>query len=230
MNTLSLNAGSSSLKFALFDQSANDELASGLVDWRGHRETATLTFQSPASGAKQSTVNAADYGEAVGGILRSLADNGFDGAIDVVGHRVVHGGTEFCRTTLIDDRVNQSLEQIRDLAPLHNPPALTTIAVMRNALPKAAHFAVFDTTFFTKLPLRSRIYPIPYEWMEKYGIRRFGFHGISHAYCASRAAERLQILDNADFRLVICHLGNGCSATAVRGGQPIETTMGFTPL
>ncbi len=230
MNILSLNAGSSSLKFALFDPQARDELAGGLVDWKGHRETATLTFQSPASRPKQSTVEAADYGEAVGWILRSLANIGFDGTIDVVGHRVVHGGTEFCRTTLVDDRLRESLERIRDLAPLHNPPALATIAAATKALPKAAHFAVFDTAFFTKLPLRSRIYPVPHEWHEKYGIRRFGFHGISHAYCAARAAEMLHIQDDADFRLVICHLGNGCSASAVRRAQPIETTMGYTPL
>jgi acetate kinase len=230
MSILVLNAGSSTLKFALFDQSARDELADGLVDWRGRGETATLTFRSPANDDKESSAEVADYGEAVCWILGSLASNGFDDPIKVVGHRVVHGGTDFSRTTLIDDQVSQSLERISELAPLHNPPALTTIVAMRRVLPDATQVAVFDTAFFANLPHRAIIYPVPYQWFEQYGIRRFGFHGISHAYCASRAAELLKRQDDANLRLVICHLGNGCSATAVRGGQPIATTMGFTPL
>lgn len=230
MSILILNAGSSTLKFALFNQTARDELASGLVDWRGRSDTATLTFSTPATDDKQTTVQATNYGVAVGWILDSLADNGFDDPIKVVGHRVVHGGTEFNRPTIIDDQVSQTLERISKLAPLHNPSALTTIDAMRNALHYAAHVAVFDTAYFAKLPRRAIIYPVPYQWFEQYGIRRFGFHGISHAYCASRAAELLELQDDANLRLVICHLGNGCSATAVRGGQPIATTMGFTPL
>jgi acetate kinase len=181
-------------------------------------------------GEKQVDVEVADYGEAARRILHSLQANGFQVPIRVVGHRVVHGGTEFHSTTLIDDKVSQSLERISKLAPLHNPPALTTIAAMRETLPLAIHVAVFDTAFFADMPHRATIYPVPYEWFEQYGIRRFGFHGISHAYCASRAAELLERQDDASLRLVICHLGNGCSATAVRGGQPIATTMGFTPL
>ena len=230
MSVLVLNAGSSTLKFSLFDQSAREELANGLVDWRGRDESATLQFRSLTTGEKQSTLEVADYREAATRIIDALRDNGFDDPIDVVGHRVVHGGTEFNQTTLIDDHVSQALQRTSGLAPLHNPSALTTIDAMRIALPDAAHVAVFDTAFFANLPRRATTYPVPYQWFETYGIRRFGFHGISHAYCASRAAELLGRQDDEKLRLVICHLGNGCSATAVEGGRPVTTTMGFTPL
>lgn len=230
MSILSLNAGSSTLKFALFDSIARDELAGGTVDWRGSGETATLTFRSPATDEYQSSTEVAGYGDAVDWILRALTENGFDHAIDVAAHRVVHGGTEFRQTTLIDEQVRRSLGETSKLAPLHNPPALTTIEATRKALPDAAQVAAFDTAFFADLPVRACMYPVPYEWYEQYGIRRFGFHGISHSYCSLRAAELLGRQNDASLRLVICHLGNGCSATAVRGGQPIATTMGFTPL
>lgn len=127
MSILVLNAGSSTLKFSLFDQSAREELANGLVDWRGRDESATLQFRSLTTGEKQSTLEVADYGEAASRIIGSLRDTGFDDPIDVVGHRMVHGGTEFSRTTLINDHVSQSLQRISELAALHNPSALTTI-------------------------------------------------------------------------------------------------------
>lgn len=230
MNILSINSGSSTLKFALFDSQANRELAGGLVDWRGGGETATLSFHSPRTSDQQSSAKVADCGEAIAWALGSLAENGCDDPIGIVGHRVVHGGTEFNQPTPIDDQVIQVLQGISHLAPLHNPPALAAIAAMRRALPEAAQFAVFDTAFFAKLPRRATIYPIPYRWFEEFGIRRFGFHGISHQYCSTRAAGLLGRQEDADLRLVICHLGSGCSATAVRGGQPIGTTMGFTPM
>ena len=230
MSILILNAGSSSLKFALFDQAARDELASGVVDWRGSREKATLTFRSPAIRDNRSATDVADYGEAVRWILGSLVDHELEEAVHVVGHRVVHGGSEFRQTTLIDERVSQSLERISKLAPLHNPPALTTIKATRTTLPDAAQIAVFDTAFFASLPPSAFLYPVPYEWYEHYGIRRFGFHGISHAYCTARAAELLGRRHSESLRLIICHLGNGCSATGVRDGSAVATTMGFTPL
>jgi len=122
------------------------------------------------------------------------------------------------------------LEQISQLAPLHNPPALKTIATTQKALPASTQVVVFDTAFFADLPERSFMYPLPYEWHDLYGIRRFGFHGISHSYCSTRAAEILDRQNDESLRLVICHLGNGCSATAVRGKNPVATTMGFTPM
>jgi acetate kinase len=131
---------------------------------------------------------------------------------------------------LIDEHVRESLQRLSRLAPLHNPLALTTIEAAQAMIPKAAQVAVFDTSFFADLPMRAFLYPLPYAWYEQYGIRRFGFHGISHAFCADRAAELLERQDDSSLRLVICHLGNGCSATAVHGGRPVATTMGFTPL
>ena len=230
MSILVLNAGSSTLKFALFDAAARAELASGLVDWRGTHDAATLDFQTPGSPNLQSDKRISGYGEATDWILRSLAELRFEEPITRVGHRVVHGGTEFRHSVLIDDRVCAALERIAELAPLHNPPALSTIAAARSALPSATHLAAFDTSFFADLPERGFLYPLPYEWYRQYGIRRFGFHGISHEWCAMRTAEMLGRTGDPSLRIVSCHLGSGCSATAVRGSTPLATTMGFTPL
>jgi len=229
MNILILNAGSSTLKFALFDASARNELAAGVIDWQG-TAAANCAFQAPGVVDTHSNTPVTDYAEAVTWILARLDEHVSPARIGLVGHRVVHGGTKFTEPTLLDDQVIAALERISELAPLHNPPALTAIAAARLALPDAAHVAIFDTAFFASLPLRAIVYPGPFQWFEQFGIRRFGFHGISHSYCASRAAELLKLQGNAHDRLVICHLGNGCSATAVRSGQPIATSMGFTPL
>jgi acetate kinase len=230
MSILVFNAGSSTLKFALFDEPRCAQLAAGMVDWRGNREAATLTIHCGTDAQQQMTSNVAGYDEAVAWILRSLTANKLDQPIRAVGHRVVHGGTEFRQAILINEQVSQSLSRIAPLAPLHNPLALTTITAARNAMPNAAQVAVFDTAFYANLPIRAYLYPLPYQWFEQYGIRRFGFHGISHAYCAARAAEVLDRQSDESLRLIICHLGNGCSITAVRGGQPLATSMGFTPL
>ncbi len=150
-------------------------------------------------------------------------------AIEVVGHRVVHGGSEFPDSVLIDHGVKEDMARLAELAPLHNPPALAAICAAEAALPDAAQVAVFDTAFYAHLPPKAYIYPVPYEWHVNWGVRRFGFHGISHQYCARRAADMLG-RDLAQLRIVSCHLGGGCSATAVRGGVAIATTMGFTPM
>tara|TARA_R110000868_G_scaffold320720_3_gene581683 strand:+ start:16751 stop:17971 length:1221 start_codon:yes stop_codon:yes gene_type:complete len=230
MSILVLNAGSSTLKFALFDHAANTELVGGIVDWCGGDSTATLHFRTSEREDCHTILECSDYRVAVNEILHSLSANDFNERISIVGHRIVHGGPVFNQPTLIDDHMREELEQISTLAPLHNPPALTTVAAARTAIPNAAHIAVFDTAFYSGLPMHEVVYPVPYQWLEEYGIRRYGFHGISHAYCAARAAEILGRQEDLSLRLVICHLGNGCSATAVRGGQPIATTMGFTPL
>lgn len=228
MSILVLNTGSSTLKFAIFDDAATSELAGGVIDWRDSGKAAKLTFRTPNADDRHTTRDVVD--DDVVWILQTLSENGFDESIRAVGHRVVHGGTDFVKPTLIDKQVSRSLERISDLAPLHNPPALTTIKAASTTLPDAAQVAVFDTAFFADLPPRAFLYPIPYEWYEQYGIRRFGFHGISHAYCAARAAKLLGREGDGSLRLVVCHLGNGCSATAVRGGRPVATTMGFTPM
>jgi len=201
MVILVLNAGSSSLKFALYDPTAQNEITSGVIE-------------EP------------DYGTAVGKVLKELSQ---PSEIAVVGHRVVHGGVRFRSSVRIDASVKKELNDLVELAPLHNPPALAVIEAAEKVLPNVPHVAVFDTAYYADLPSSQYIYPGPYEWYEQWGIRRFGFHGISYAYCAPRAAELLK-KDLKDLNIVACHLGNGCSTTAIRGGKAISTTMGFTPL
>ena len=199
MSILVLNAGSSSLKFALFDDRAEKEMDHGQVDW--HKD--------------------ADRTAAIAQGIGHHAD------VRIVGHRVVHGGTKFRQAIVIDENVSRELAKLSELAPLHNPPALDGIAAAQRAFPQARQIAMFDTAFYADLPDEAIVYPLPYEWFTDWGIRRFGFHGISHQYCTGRAAE---ILRSQDSRLVICHLGNGASATAVRAGKPVATTMGYTPM
>lgn len=230
MSILVLNAGSSTLKFSLFDDFVGDQLASGIVTFKSAGTVATMRCDWDGMEQPFSQPDIADYGEAVEWILRFVNSNGVDEPIRAVGHRVVHGGTEFRRATLIDQPVIESLGRLSRLAPLHNPLALTTIEAAQLMLPAAVQVAVFDTSFFAELPPRSFLYPLPYQWYQQYGIRRFGFHGISHAFCAVRAAELLARQDDPSVRLIICHLGNGCSATATQGGHPVATTMGWTPL
>jgi len=230
MSILVLNAGSSTLKFALYNDEAEQEICSGTVDWKGQRESATITLKSPDSPAKEAQTKLGDYGDAVAWVLRTLFENGFKAPIRIVGHRVVHGGTKFLDSVLIADHVNAALPEISKLAPLHHPPVLTTFKATTAALLEIPQVAIFDTSFFAQLPERAFIYPVPYEWYQQYGIRRFGFHGFSHEYCATRAASLLGRTKDDSLRLIICHLGNGCSATATLGGKPIMNTMGFTPL
>jgi len=234
MSILVINAGSSSLKFGLFDAEAMEPLASGLIDWTAQSGQAELVVRAPHSEEIRSRVDVSDHRVAVAQALRCLARTQ-DGAasrgstVAVVGHRVVHGGAVFRDSVRIDQGVKAAIGRLAELAPLHNPPALEAIEAAEAALPGAPHVAVFDTAFFASLRPDAYVYPLPYEWYTDWGVRRFGFHGISHAYCAGRAAELLG-RDPATLRLVICHLGNGCSAAAVRGGVALDTTMGFTPM
>ncbi len=201
---LVLNAGSSTLKYGLFDAAAKQELAAGVIEEKDYRLATATVLQS----------------------LKNLTEAR---PIQFVGHRVVHGGEQFRESVRIDDAVVLALQGLEELAPLHIPPALQTIEAARKALPQAQHVATFDTAYFADLPPRQFIYPVPYSWYSQWGIRRFGFHGISYAFSAPRAAEILG-RDPHELNLVICHLGNGCSATAVRGGTAAATSMGFTPL
>jgi acetate kinase len=156
-----------------------------------------------------------------------LTNNCADAA--VVGHRVVHGGTTFSQAVLIDDHVVDAIGQLTDLAPLHQPRALVGIAAARRALPDTPAVACFDTAFHAGMPAAAALYALPASWTEQYGLRRFGFHGLSHGYAARRAGELLD-RDPAQFRVVTCHLGAGASIAAVHGGRSVDTTMGFTPL
>ena len=154
---------------------------------------------------------------------------GADGRLLGAGHRVVHGGEQFTSSVRVDDSVIAAVRSLSHLAPLHNLPSLEALAAAEAALPDVPQVAVFDTAFHATLPPEARTYPVPASWTHDWGIRRFGFHGLSHAYCARRAADMLRRPAD-DLRLVICHLGHGCSASAVRGGRCVDTTMGFTPL
>src|SRR6185503_9317262 len=231
MSILVFNAGSSSLKFGLFDDEARNPLASGLIDWAAGRENAKVSLRGSDGAETRSETKIPDATAAVTQALASLRDAKLVSSscddIIVVGHRVVHGGAHFHNPVVIDEPVKKVIGELARLAPLHNPSALDGIVAAQRALPRVPHISAFDTAFFAKLPPRAYLYPAPYEWFTEWGIRRFGFHGISHQYCSRRAAE---ILNRRDARVVICHLGHGCSAAAVRGDEPITTTMGFTPL
>lgn len=234
MSILVINAGSSSLKFGLFDINTFESLAYGLIDWSAEPELAELVIRSGNAEEVRSEVEIPDYSTAVSHILTSLRGMSSISCaakpdIKAVGHRVVHGGVVFRDSVLIDKGVKDTIEGLAELAPLHNPPALEAIRAAEDAMPGIPHVAVFDTAFYANMPPKAFIYPLPYEWYTDWGIRRFGFHGISHSYCISRAAEVLGRELN-DLRIVSCHLGNGSSATASQSGVPVATTMGFTPM
>jgi acetate kinase len=226
MSLLVLNAGSSSLKFTLFDAQARAAIFSGEVDWGGPAGGTELVVR-PHDGPEQRTrIETSDHNAVASEAIRALVRSG--DPIAAVGHRVVHGGTLFRDAVRIDPDVKDGIARLVEQAPLHNPPALEAIAAAEAALPGIPQVAVFDTAFYASLPAYRVVYPLPYAWYAEWGVRRFGFHGISHAYCAGRAAEFLG-RDPAGLRLVVCHLGNGCSATAIDGGVAVDTTMGFTP-
>jgi acetate kinase len=228
---LLLNAGSSSLKGSLVDSSDGRTIASVLADWAG--ETTHYRYTGSAAHELREDVPWRGHAAAVQRFVRDLtherhAPLSDRSALAAVGHRVVHGG-EFTSSVLVTPSVRQRIAALVDLAPLHNPPSLETLAAAEVALPGVPHIAVFDTAFHSTLPPEARTYAVPEQWTREWGIRRFGFHGLSHAYCARRAAEMLQ-RPLEQLRLVICHLGHGCSASAVQHGRCIDTTMGFTPL
>ena len=232
MNILVLNAGSSSQKCSLYrvDGALPDEPPTPL--WEAHQDGSRLTVSAGEATVRR-TLATIDAETVLPAILETLWDgptavlSGPD-EIDVVGHRVVHGGRAYSRSTLITPAVVATIAQLSPLAPAHNPPALAGLEVTRRVLGETPQVAVFDTSFHSTIPDAAAVYPGPYAWAED-DIRRYGFHGVSHAYSAGRAAQLLE-RDPASLRLITCHLGNGCSLCAVRGGESIDTTMGFTPL
>jgi len=239
MKILVLNAGSSSQKSCLYE--LNDVLPDrppqplweAQIDWN-HREGVAELKVETASGTEQEEEFPSDSREAAISrmletlwqgktqVINSLTE------IDIVGHRVVHGGQDYQQSTFISPDVKEAIARLSVFAPVHNPVNLEGIEALEKILPNRSQVAVFDTAFHAQLPPAAFVYPGPYEWLEN-GIRRYGFHGISHQYCARRAAQILN-RDFADLRLISCHLGNGCSLAAIRGGWSVDTTMGFTPL
>ena len=232
---LVLNSGSSSIKYELFDMDAGAALESGLVERIGEGESC-LKQQLPASTAKSKsrTIEALipDHRHGIELISRVLAENErFEGGEHLVGigHRAVHGGERFSSPTLIDDRVIESIRELVPLAPLHNPANLVGMEVARSAFPGVPQVAVFDTAYHQTLPRYAYHYTIPHDWYQRFHIRRYGFHGISHHYIHGRAVE-LAGGEETLQRVVTCHLGAGCSISAVKDGRSVDTSMGFTPL
>ena len=204
MRILVVNAGSSSLKLSVVECPEDGVLETGA--------TVTLTGE--------------ELGMDLDG-LRRFVDGA--GVVDVVGHRIVHGGTEFTRATVVDEAVRRRLESLVDLAPLHQPASLKVLDAVSQLLPGVTAVACFDTAFHATIPPAAATYALPREWRIRWPLRRFGFHGLSHAYSAARAAELVNTPID-ELRIVTCHLGSGASVAAVAGGRSVDTTMGFTPL
>jgi acetate kinase len=227
---LAINAGSSSLKFQLIEMPEENVLTKGLVERIGLSES---IFGIEVNGEKDKVVkDIADHEEAVKILLGKLTATGIIQSldeIDGIGHRVVHGGERFSDSIRITDEVIKEIEEVSDLAPLHNPANLTGIRAFKDILPYVTAVAVFDTAFHQTMPEQSYLYSLPYDYYKKFGIRKYGFHGTSHKYVSQRAAELLGMpLDK--LRILSCHLGNGASIAAIENGKSIDTSMGFTPL
>lgn len=239
MKILVLNAGSSSQKSCLYDMTttipplAPQPLWEGKINWTEDKNQAEITVKTAIGATLQETI-VSDSPQVQFAYLLSTLIHGATqviddlSVIDVVGHRVVHGGQDYKEAVIITENVKQAIARLCNLAPAHNPAALAGIEAIEKSLGNIPQVAVFDTGFHNTLPDAAAIYPIPYNFAEQ-GIRRYGFHGISHQYCANRAAEILG-QDLLSLRIITCHLGNGCSLAAVKNGCSIDTTMGFTPL
>ena len=239
MKILVLNSGSSSQKSALFELEPGAStvpvpaLWEGKLDWDGEHEILTVRNFQGEQIRNEAEVGAEDRRISVEKMLRNVwsgptAVLNAPAEIYVVGHRIVHGGPKLTQPARIDSAVKQTISDVSEIAPLHNKAGLQGIDLAEKLLPNTPQVAVFDTGFHRTLPLETQVYPGPYAWYER-GIRRFGFHGINHEYCAHRAARMLD-RDIASVKIVTCHLGNGCSLSAIDGGRSVDTTMGFTPL
>ncbi len=222
---LVINAGSSSLKFKLFDFELR-ELLVGIVEKIGlHGSFVEYTVKHKK---KKYFSRIDNHSEAFKALLHVLAENKIDLLeIERVGHRVVHGGEQFTKEILITDRFLRDLRKYNKLAPLHNPNNIAGILACMKFLPKAKNFAVFDTGFHATIPDYAYLYPLPYRFYREYAIRRYGFHGISHEYVSDQAAKKIK---KKTCNLITCHLGSGCSIAAIKAGKSVDTSMGFTPL
>ena len=220
---LVFNAGSSSLKFSLFEAEDERLLADGGIDWKS--EPTRLVMRRHGAAATSQRLQLNSHADAVARVIGEISAT--NGGIDVVAHRVVHGGARYAHAVHITPAVRDAIDELAELAPLHNRPSLQVIDAARATLPNVPQVAAFDTSFHSTLPADARTYAIPRTWTREWGLIRYGFHGLSHQYCAGRAAE---MLGRTDARLIIAHLGNGASLSAVRVGTCIDTSMGFTPM
>ncbi len=232
MKVLVINCGSSSLKFQLIDSDTEAVICKGLCERIGI--DGSRIVYTP-QGADKITIEEPmpDHNRAIEMVIEALTnkDNGVVSLdeIGAVGHRIVHGGEKFTKSAVIDEEVIKAIEEVSDLAPLHNPANLIGIRACQKAMPGVPMVAVFDTAFHQTMPQEAYLYGLPYSYYEKYGIRRYGFHGTSHSYVSKRAAQILG-KDAGELNIIVCHLGNGASVSAVKGGECVDTSMGLTPL
>ena len=233
MKILVINCGSSSLKYQLINSDSGEVLAKGLCERIGI-EGGNLEYKK-GDGEKTSTkVDMPDHSVAVDLVIKKLTDSkdgviGSLSEIDAVGHRIVHGGEKFTEAVKIDDEVLKGIIECNDLAPLHNPANVIGIKACQKMMPGVPQVGVFDTAFHQTMEPKAYLYAVPYEYYKKYKVRRYGFHGTSHAYVSARAAEILG-KDIKDLKIIVCHLGNGASVSAVKYGKCVDTSMGLTPL
>ena len=235
MKVLVINAGSSSLKYQLIDMDSSAVLAKGLCERIGI-EGSNLQHTCVLKGLDKVKIEKAmnDHGDAIAMVIDALVHNEYGviasmDEIGAVGHRVVHGGEDFSDSIIITEKVLKDLEKCNALAPLHNPPNMIGIRACQKVMPNTPMVIVFDTAFHQTMPDYAYMYALPYEYYQKYGIRKYGFHGTSHKYVAGEAIKVLG-KDAKDLKIVTCHLGNGSSISAVDGGKCVDTSMGFTPL
>ena len=233
MNILVINCGSSSLKFQLIDAENEKLIAKGLCERIGI-EGSQLVYQKTGEEKQKTVTPMPDHTKAIRLVLDALTDekSGVVKSLDeigAIGHRIVHGGEKFAASTVITDEVIEAIRECSELAPLHNPANLIGIDACRTLMPNTPMVAVFDTAFHQTMPEEAYLYGIPYEYYRKYKVRRYGFHGTSHSYVSKRAAEVLG-RKYEDLKLIVCHLGNGASVSAVDHGKCIDTSMGLTPL
>jgi acetate kinase len=232
MKVLVINCGSSSLKFQLIDSDTEAVICKGLCERIGI--DGSQIVYTPEGKEKITKVEPMpDHNRAIELVIEALtnSENGVVSLdeIGAVGHRIVHGGEKFTKSVVINEEVISAIEEVSDLAPLHNPANLIGIRACQKAMPGVPMVAVFDTAFHQTMPQEAYLYGLPYSYYEKYGIRRYGFHGTSHSYVSKRAAEILG-RNPEDLKIIVCHLGNGASISAVDGGKCIDTSMGLTPL
>jgi acetate kinase len=234
MRILVLNSGSSSIKFQLFEVDEKLEyelLCKGIVNRIGESHSEFILEKDSRKNIHSLKVK--NHHDAILLILEKLTHDttllSSQKDLSAIGHRVVHGGERFKRSTLIDRQVISAVSKYSQLSPLHNPPALTVIEACKKIMPQVKQVAVFDTAFHQTMPTKAYLYGLPYEYYRRYGVRKYGFHGTSHHYVALKAARQLK-RPLRNLKMVSCHLGNGCSITAIDGGKSVDTTMGMTPL
>lgn len=227
MKILSVNAGSSSLKFQMYEMPEEKVLISGVFERIGLNESFYTIKLNGEKTKKEAELK--DHSIAVEYLIKELLENNVIASLDEiegVGHRLVHGGDKYSKSVIIDEEVIETIEELSDLAPLHNPANLMGVRAFMKAIPNALQVGCFDTAFHQTMEEDRYLYAIPYELYENYGIRKYGFHGMSHRYVSQRANE---LLDKKYSNVIVCHLGNGGSISAVRDGRCVDTTMGFTP-